>query len=174
MYALRMSRWTFGSVAALFLAVLIGVIPRAALAQGAEKGESRLMQVEQQWLAALRKHDNAALDCILARDWIDNSSSGRVLTRADVLGRPPGAVPSSKRKVTQHFDGTRVRIYGDVGVVTGRVVTQITDLPNGETQMRQTLFTDVLLWREGRWQAVSSQETVIPEAAVPPPANIGM
>jgi len=44
------------------------LISAGARAQSSDKNEKALIQVEQQWLAALQKYDNAALDRILAKD----------------------------------------------------------------------------------------------------------
>jgi hypothetical protein len=103
--------------------------------------------------------------------WIDNSSSGHVWTRSDVLGRPVRAASSPPIELARHLEGTRVRVYGDVGVVTGRVITLRTGLPGEKAHVEQTLFTDVLVWRDGRWQAISSQETAVPEVGTPPPGK---
>ncbi len=45
----------------------------------------------------------------------------------------------------------RVRIYGDVGIVNGTVVSGT----------QRTAFTDVFAFRDGRWQAVNAQENAI-------------
>ena len=52
---------------------------------------------------------------------------------------------------------TLERIYGDVGIVNGVVVRTTSD----GAAPRRTLFTDVFVYREGRWQAVNSQENEV-------------
>jgi hypothetical protein len=56
----------------------------------------------------------------------------------------------------------RVRIYGDVGIVNGLVVT--TD--DKDHEVDRTVFTDVFGWRDGRWQAVNAQENAVRKPAL--------
>jgi metallo-beta-lactamase class B len=126
-------------------------------------GTADLLQFEQHWLDALRNHDMKALDQILAGDWMDHSSWGQVVPRQDFFSAG-GTGPSSGRPaptvVSQHFENTRVRFYGDVAIATGAVVTEYAPGKSEASSTRKVIFTDVLVWRDGRWQAVSSQETV--------------
>lgn len=55
------------------------------------------------------------------------------------------------RDAKRRLEHMRVRIYGDVGIVNGTVVS--------DTQ--RTVFTDVFAFRDGRWQAVNAQENAI-------------
>jgi metallo-beta-lactamase class B len=130
----------------------------------ASHDEAEVMQLERQWLAALRSQDTKTLEHILAEDWMDHSSGGRVVTRKDFFspsGTPPPSGSSSPRTVvSQHFENTRVRFYGDVAIATGAVVTEYAPVTSAENPTRTVIFTDVLAWRDRRWQAVSSQETL--------------
>jgi hypothetical protein len=47
--------------------------------------------------------------------------------------------------------------YGDVGIVNGLVVRTNKD---GNT-VDKTVFTDVFVYRDGRWQAINAQENAI-------------
>jgi metallo-beta-lactamase class B len=136
-----------------------GFAPQAA----AHRTAAEVIEFEQQWLDALRSRDLQALDRILAEDWMDHSSWGEVLTREDFLssGAKPGssAVPP-RRVLSQHFENTRVRFYGDLAIATGAVVTEYAPAKPGEASRQTVIFTDVLTWRDGRWQALSSQETL--------------
>ena len=127
-----------------------------------------VMQFEQRWLDALRNHDMKALDQILADDWMDHSSWGQLVTRKDFFSagatRPSSGMPA-RTIVSQHFENTKVRFYGDVAITTGAVVTEYAPGKPEESSTRKVIFTDVLVWRDGRWQAVSSQETVAAAAA---------
>ena len=51
----------------------------------------------------------------------------------------------------------RVRVYGDVGIVTGIVLT--TDEQDHEVE--RTIFTDVFVRRNAGWEAVNAQENVV-------------
>jgi hypothetical protein len=61
----------------------------------------------------------------------------------------------------------RVRVYGDVGIVNGVVVTTDEKGPSrtgGDEEVNRTVFTDVFVWRDGRWQAVNAQENAVGKA----------
>jgi hypothetical protein len=75
---------------------------------------------------------------------------------------PAASSQSQAARVTRHFEDTRVRLYGDVAIVTGTVVAKPADVESSGTAPIRTKFTDILVWRDGRWQAVSSQETAVP------------
>ena len=129
--------------------------------------EADVMQVEQDWLDALRSRDMKALDRILAEDWLDHSSQGTVVTRKDFFSG--GAAPSTGKPgahiASQYFENTGVRFYGDVAIATGTVVTEYESEKTENLPARRVLYTDVLVWRDGRWQAVSSQETLAAPAS---------
>jgi hypothetical protein len=64
----------------------------------------------------------------------------------------------------QRFDQMQVRVYGDVGIVNGVVVTTDEKGPSqaGENhEADHTVFTDVFVWRDGRWQAVNAQDNAV-------------
>ena len=65
-----------------------------------------------------------------------------------------------RRVLAQRFENTRVRFYGDLAIATGAVVTEYAPATPGEASRQTVSFTDVLTWRDGRWQALSSQETL--------------
>ncbi len=129
----------------------------------ANHSEEEVMQFERQWLDALRSQDSQTLEHMLAEDWMDHSAGGRVVTRKDFFsaGRtPPSSETSPRTVLAQHFENTRVRFYGDVAIATGAVVTEYAPVKSAENPTRTVIFTDVLAWRDRRWQAVSSQETL--------------
>lgn len=123
-----------------------------------------VMQVEREWLEALRQHDAATLDRILASEWTDNDWQGRFVTRSDYLAYF-ARTPAPSVLAEQHFAETNVRFFanGDVVIVTGMVVTDATNA-SGAKKSQRSRFTDVFVWRDARWQAVSAQETHLSEA----------
>jgi hypothetical protein len=50
-----------------------------------------------------------------------------------------------------------VRFYGDVAIVNGSVIAT----GNGGKELDRTMFTDVFILRQGRWQAVNGQENAV-------------
>jgi ketosteroid isomerase-like protein len=57
------------------------------------------------------------------------------------------------------YDDMKVRVFGDVGIVTGRLV-----LTGASTQYKSGArrYTDVFVKRNGRWQIVECQSTLVP------------
>jgi hypothetical protein len=53
----------------------------------------------------------------------------------------------------KHFEDLRVRTYWDCGIVDGIVAFTA---PDGHTE--KTIFSDVFVRRNGRWEAVNAQE----------------
>ena len=136
----------------LLLAVMCGA---AALAQTrtTESDREALIALENNWLKS--EHDAAVLERILAPDFLHPVFTGDVLTKAQHIQFSSKHLPPPDLK--QHFEGFQVRLYGDVGIVNGLVVT--TDKDGHERD--KTVFTDVFVFREGRWQAVNAQENPV-------------
>jgi ketosteroid isomerase-like protein len=111
-----------------------------------------LKQLEEQWAGAITRHDAAAVDKILAPDFRHIAYNGAVTTRAEALA----AAADSRRVMIQHVHDVDVRVYGQrFAVVSGLNDAQSSA---GSAQLR---FTDVFVFQQGRWQAVSAQETVV-------------
>lgn len=144
---------------ALALATLaLCTVPASARSSGSERTAAAVMQIEQEWLAALNRHDDSTLAPILGQEFIDSDFQGDVITRAQYLGYFARPVSPREPRVEQSFRDTKVRFVaaGDVAIVTGVVVTRIEAVVK---PARYSRFTDVFVWRDGRWQAVTGQET---------------
>jgi len=114
--------------------------------------KAAVIRLEHRWVAALAPGgDRSALGDILADDYIDIDWRGRIRHKADLIratGSPKGAV--------QHVTALRVRVWGDSAVATG--VNTVHSPAQGWTI--EVPFTDVFERADGRWRAVSSQETL--------------
>lgn len=123
--------------------------------------ESEILQLEQKWLKALESGDAATLQTILADDWQDNTSLGRIVTRKEFFDWLAANPARRILGVTSEIEAPKVRFYGDVAISTGAVLREMND-PSGKKHVQRTLFIDVFVWRDARWQAVASQETLVP------------
>jgi ketosteroid isomerase-like protein len=125
--------------------------PQAAQAQAPPPAD--FAQIEQHLARAWVESDRATIDRIIASDWTTIAISGRLLTRAEVMadffrtGKSPIAAMT--------IDDVRVRLLGDVAVVTGRTTARAIG-SEADVVLR---FTDVFALRDGRWQIVASQGT---------------
>jgi ketosteroid isomerase-like protein len=155
----------------ILLLTSTSVHAQSAVASGENRTEAAVMKVMQQWLDALQTRDMKALQLILGEEWTDNSRFGVVYTRRDFFAGPPAKTPpasaitASATHVSRRFENIRVRMYGDVAIVTGTVGNDAGTAESSANVLPRTIFTDVLVWRDGRWQAVTSQETAIPGKA---------
>ncbi len=148
------------------VAVLVAVAATLALGQmddkqakpkGGGKGgvEEALMQTERDWTEASLKKDAAALDKILADDWVGQGPPGTV-TKAEALAD----LKSGDNKLESITLGDmKVRVLGDTAVVTGSD-DEKSSYKGKDTSGHYT-WTDVFAKRNGRWQAVASQGTLM-------------
>jgi ketosteroid isomerase-like protein len=113
------------------------------------------VQIEQQLARAWLESDRAAIDRIIAADWTTISITGQLFTRAEVMADFFRDGKSVIAAMT--IDDVRVRLLGEVAVVTGRTVARGT----GSEVDVVLRFTDVFALRDGRWQIVASQATPI-------------
>ncbi len=124
-----------------------------------ERTAAAVMTVEHEWLAALSRHDVTALARILGREFIDSDFEGNAVGRAQYLAYFARADLRRAPRVEKSFEDITVRFVdgGEVAIVTGLVVTR--PAIAGPDAVRHSRFTDVFVWCDGRWQAVTGQET---------------
>jgi ketosteroid isomerase-like protein len=125
--------------------------------------EKQVLQVEHDWIGAYLNHDIAALENALADDWTYSPSNGSFKTRAQFVEE--FRVDTMKyESITQN--NAKVRVYGITAVVTGDEVIKGSD--GGKELSSHIRFTDFLVKRDDRWQAVASHETNILEPSDAP------
>ncbi len=143
----------------LCLALLFSsIVPALAApcATGQAKNDAALLQIEQTWAKALEQHDADTVACLVANEFEDAGVDGAVHDRSHMLAHIPKRGPN-----LNHLQDIHAHLYGDFAYVRG--VNQVTD-PSGKP-LGRVRFTDVFVYRAGRWQAVAGQETLIAEAS---------
>ena len=121
-----------------------------------ERDRDALVALENEWLK--NERNAAELERILASDFMHPVVTGDVLTKTQHIEYSSKHLPPAGR--ARHFEDLQVRIYDDVGIVNGLVVTTNKD---GNT-VDKSVFTDVFVYRDGRWQAVNAQENAVTKA----------
>ena len=122
-------------------------------ADGAE--EQALMKIERDWAVAMVKRDVAALDHILTKEWAENAD-GEVMTRAQGLA----ALKSGAFKLESvNLHDLSVHVFGDVAIATMAVDIKGTFM--GKPVPPSQRSTDFFVKRDGRWQAISTQNVTI-------------
>ncbi len=119
---------------------------------GEAKDGAALVQMEQHWARALEQRDAAALGCILAEEFEDADPSGKLADRAATL-----AQVAKRRDVHNELSELHAHVHGDMGYIRG--LATATD-PQMKVVAR-VRFTDIYVYREGRWQCVAGHESLV-------------
>lgn len=117
--------------------------------------EAALLETEHSWAGALSRKDADTVACIVANEFEDADVDGSLHTRAQMLEHIPNRKPGENR-----LSELRAHMEGNVGFVRG--LATLVDA-SGKT-VAQVRFTDVFAYRDGRWQALVGQETLLGEA----------
>jgi ketosteroid isomerase-like protein len=142
-----------GLLSAMPLLVFGQAKPAASKADTASV-EQTLMQMERDWTQAALKKDSAALDRILADDWVAIGFQGTTTTKAQAIAELKSGVSTTQ---TEELGDMKVRIFGTTAIVTGSDTEKSTY--KGKDSSGKFVWTDVFVERNGRWQAVASQST---------------
>jgi ketosteroid isomerase-like protein len=146
----------------LIVAAAFFVLPLASLnAQSADPSPeiAAMQQVEDSWDAAVSKHDQFALENLLARDYVGISAEGDVTTRNQQISHlfVAGAEPVS---LTQKVIGAR--LLGDLAVVNGTYVMEWQGASDQRKVAEKGVYTHVFRKNSaGTWQCINSQRTVV-------------
>ncbi len=115
-----------------------------------------LIQIEQTWARALEQRDTATLNCILADEFEDAGPDGKLTDRATTLAK------AAEHPAVHHaLSDLHAHVHGDFGYIRG--LATATDA-QGKIVAR-VRFTDVYVYREGRWQCVAGHESMLTEAS---------
>jgi len=117
----------------------------------AERVLADLTDLEHEWTVANINADKQKLNRILADDYVGTSSDGKSQGKAEYL-------KTIERDTTIQkwdFEDLKVDLKGDRASLNGIIRLVVQDQPVAYR------FTDKFVWRDGRWQATSSEVTPI-------------
>ena len=137
-------------VAVLFTLVLSALA--AECPKNQPKTDATLVEAEQNWAAALNRKDVAAVACLLADEFEDVDVDGSLHTRSQTLEKIPNKKPG-----TNQLSELRAHVEGNLGFTRGLATLVGAD---GKVVAR-VRFTDVFVYRDGRWQALAGQESML-------------
>jgi ketosteroid isomerase-like protein len=120
------------------------------------KTEAALIELEQNWAAALSRKDAATVACMVADEFEDADVDGSLHTRSQMLAHIPQRKPG-----VNHLSEMRAHVEGNSGFTRG--LATLVDA-SGKVVAR-VRFTDVFTYRDGRWQALAGHETLLGEAS---------
>jgi ketosteroid isomerase-like protein len=120
------------------------------------KTAAALVELEQNWAAALSRKDADTVACMLADEFEDAGPDGTLGTRSQTLEHIPNKKPG-----VNHLSELRAFVEGNFGYTRG--LATLVDA-SGKI-VAQVRFTDVFAYRDGRWQALAGQESLLSEAS---------
>ena len=100
------------------------------------------------------RSDTAALQRLLADDYVLYNSQGKVENKADFIRDYAGM----KLQPFAVEDET-IRVFGDAAVLAGVATLSGTDIASGEAFSVRLRFADIWRKRDGRWQVAFTQAT---------------
>ena len=141
------------------LAILLALASSAFAAdcpRNQPKTEAALIELEQNWAAALSHKDVDSVACMVADEFEDADVDGSLHTRSQTLEHIPNRKPG-----VNHLSEMHAHVEGNSGFTRG--LATLVDA-SGKVVAR-VRFTDVFTYRDGRWQALTGQETLLGEAS---------
>jgi ketosteroid isomerase-like protein len=118
--------------------------------------EQEVLALERAYDDASMKKDHAATERLLADDFVYIHSNGTITNRTQEIAETMSA---DAKWAASKLDNLRVRLYGDVAVVTG--VQTLTGSAKGYVSGGRR-YTNIWVRRNGRWQTIGGQSTLMP------------
>ncbi len=141
---------------AVAIAGLSPLAVHGATPAGAAADEQAIRQVEDEITAALGRNDADALTKLWAPEYTFVNPAGALLTRDQRLA----LLRSGELKIEKYTrDDESIHVYGTTAVDTYR--STVGAQRNGQDISSSRRVITVLVKRDGRWQAVAQQSTVI-------------
>ena len=110
----------------------------------------QLKGIEEEWARANIAGDKEAAGRILADEYVGTSAGGVTERKASYLKN----LKPSEDVTSQEFEEMSLVLAGGRAILTGVTVAEFKD---GRTERFR--FVDIFVWRDGRWQAVTSTTT---------------
>jgi type II secretory pathway pseudopilin PulG len=118
---------------------------------------SALTDLEHEWTVANINADKKKLDRILADDYV-GVIDGRSVGKAEYLK----TIERDTLIQKWNFEDLKVNLSSDRATLTGTLRVEVKN-EQGQIQPAAFRFTDKFVWRDGRWQATSSEVKALKE-----------
>ena len=138
----------------LMMLVLCSLAYAAPCPTAQVKDGSALVAAEQTWARSLEHQDTATLGCILADEFEDAGPDGKLTDRATTLAKA-----AVHRAVHHELSDLHPHVQGEFGYIRGQAAAVDAQ---GKT-VATVRFTDVYVYRDGRWQCVAGHESMMTE-----------
>jgi ketosteroid isomerase-like protein len=118
--------------------------------------EQAVLKVTQEWLAADERHDRAALNRIIADDFLGTAPMGNTVSKRDII--PREGTEAEAHGLSINGQDIKVRVFGDTAIVTGRGVPKTPE----RAERGELRFTVVFVKRAESWQMVAAHLSPVP------------
>jgi ketosteroid isomerase-like protein len=119
---------------------------------------SRVIAMENAWNRAELQNDGAAVELLLADDFVMTIAEGTLYNKAQMIA---SVKDRSYRPDLLQSSDIVVHSYGSTAIVTGAYHERGVD--RGKPWERRGRFTDTWIYLSGRWQCVASHFSVKPK-----------
>jgi ketosteroid isomerase-like protein len=134
--------------------LLAGIVICANAEQSSD--ESQILQLEEDWVQALKAEDREGLNRILAPDFTFIEGDGSVLSRDAYLadrGKNPYDITSFEAS------DMKVRVFGNAALVTG--LSRVEEHGFGKNYRYALRWKEMWLKTGGQWQVLAGQATPV-------------
>ena len=118
--------------------------------------EGHLRALETAWNHAEQSKDASALGQLLADSFVYVDYDGTLMNKKEYLA---STVNDDVQNEQINNEGMTIQLYGDAAVVNGAYRDK--GLEKGKPFSRHGRFTDTWIFRQGAWQCVASQSTLM-------------
>ena len=127
-------------------------------AQFPDETEKELIRLQNDWAATRVKGEVAFLETLYAKEFRITTAGGSIVERDDDI-----ALFASRAIKPEYIrdEEMKVSVYGDAAVVTG--IENLKGTYKGVFGEMALRFTNVFVRRDGRWQLVAHQSTLVPK-----------
>ena len=123
--------------------------------KGQQETERYILESERQWAESVATGDTAAIERILADDFIGVDPKGHLYTKQQMIDETRNA---PKYFVSNRLNDVKVRFYRRIAIAQG---SETWEKHSGERG--RFVWTDTWLRRNGRWQIVAAEDLIAPE-----------
>lgn len=152
--------WSAVAAAVIGLVGSVLVLTAADAATGSASSgptAASALAADEELATAIRNNDANGIESLLSTDWAVVATSGGMGEGKSIF--PNGIKSGALVRKTYELSDARVRLYGNVALVTSKVKTS--GIFGGRPFDVMERQTDVLLWQSGSWKCVLTQETKI-------------
>jgi ketosteroid isomerase-like protein len=146
------------ALGAVLLGLAFGWVESKESKSAGDEATEQIVHLEEELAEAAIRRDAAMYDRLMADDFIGVDHGGQALTKVQVLDR---LNVSGYELDSLRHENIRVRIYGDCAVVLARTVLK--GHYQGQEVGGEFPYLRVWIRQQGRWQAVATQSTRLPQ-----------